>query len=160
MVRSRKLVALLLVVGLGVAAQGWAKTKKKAKVKGDKPAATAPADAKKEPAKPDAAPPAAEPAKPAASAGKALFLAQKCNKCHRVTSQGIAPLKEKDDIVDLSGIGKEHDLPWFGQWLRKEIDKDSKLRPGEKTKHKGAFAGSDAELQTLTAWLKGLTQGK
>jgi cytochrome c551/c552 len=90
--------------------------------------------------------------------GKAVFTEQKCNKCHRVTTENIAPLKEKDDIVDISGVGGDHDAAWFKKWLLKEVEKDSKLKPGEKVKHKGSWKGTDAELDTVTAWLKGLTK--
>ena len=89
---------------------------------------------------------------------KKIFEDQKCNKCHRVSTEHINPIKEKEDIVDLSGIGAEHDQGWFKQWLKKEVEKDSKLKPGEKTKHKGAFKGTDPELDALTGWLKSLTK--
>ncbi len=99
---------------------------------------------------------AAEGAK--AGDGKTVFTEQKCAKCHRVSTEGIAPTKEKPEIVDISGVGADHDAAWFKKWLLKEIDKESKVKPGEKVKHKAAWKGTDAELDTLTAWLKTLTK--
>lgn len=159
-------VSLLLAGALTVPALAGAKTKK---AKAAKAAATktAPAkpDAKTAPANADAKPAETKPAeakpaegKPGNDGGKAVFTTNTCNKCHRVTSAGIQPIKEKADIVDLSGVGAEHDVAWFKQWLKKEIDKDSKLKPGEKVKHKGSWKGTDAELDVITAWLKTLTK--
>ena len=90
--------------------------------------------------------------------GKAVFTDQKCNKCHRVSTEGIVPLKEKEGIAEVSGVGANHDAAWFKKWLLKEVDMDSKLKPGEKVKHKSAWKGTDAELDSVTAWLKTLTK--
>lgn len=157
------LVAVTLLAPLG--ADGA--KKKKAKP----PAKTAPAAP--EPAKPaepkaDAKPAESKPAEtkaadakaePAAGAGdgKKVFLDQKCTKCHKVTALGIAAAAEKETIVDLSGIGAQRDAGWLKKWLKKEMDKESSSKPGEKIKHKAAWKGSDADLDTVVAWLKGLT---
>ena len=117
-----------------------------------KPAETKTAEAKAAETKPAEAKPAT-----GGSAGEDLFLAQKCTKCHKVSAEGIAPVKEKDGIVDLSGVGGEHEAAWFKQWLNKEIDKNS-LAKTVKVKHKGSWKGTEAELDTIAAWLKGLTK--
>lgn len=98
------------------------------------------------------------PGRAFAEDGKALFTAQNCVKCHRITAEGVKPLKEKDDIVELSGVGGDHDAAWFKQWLKKEVDKESKAKPGEKVKHKAAWKGTDPELDALAGWLKTLTK--
>ncbi len=113
-----------------------------------KPAETKPAEAK----------PAAAPA---AGDGKKVFLDQKCAKCHKVTALGIAATAEKETIVDLSGVGASRDAGWLKKRLKKELDKESSSKPGEKIKHKASWKGSDADLDTLVGWLKGLmTKGK
>ena len=148
------------------------------KKKGKPPAKTAPAAP--EPAKADAAKPGegkpaeAKPAEPkpaepkpaepkpaeakGADSGKQLFVDQKCTKCHKVSALGIAAAAEKETIVDLSGVGGQRDASWLKKWVKKEIDKESATKPGEKVKHKAAWKGSDADLDILVAWLKGLTQ--
>jgi hypothetical protein len=93
-----------------------------------------------------------------AATGKEVFIEQKCNKCHKVSSEGIAPLEEKPAIIDLSGVGKDHDVAWFKGWLNKEIERDSTVKKGEKAKHKIAFKGTPAELDIVAGWLKTLTK--
>lgn len=148
---STLFVACLLAGVLVAPSSSFGKSKtKKSKAKAVPIAAadkTKPAEAKPAEAKPVAG----------SSAGKDLFLAQKCSKCHKASAEGIAPLKDKPEIVDLSGTGGAHDAAWFKQWLKKEITKDSTVKPGEKVKHKGSWKGTDAELDTIAVWLKGLT---
>lgn len=93
-----------------------------------------------------------------AATGKDVFTDQKCAKCHKISSEGIAATEEKEKIIDLSGTGKDHDVAWFKGWLNKEIERDSAVKPGEKAKHKIKFKGTPAELDTLAAWLKTLTK--
>lgn len=78
--------------------------------------------------------------------GKEVFLAQKCNMCHAVSTVGIeAKVKSETmqgpDLVDL-----ERDPEWIAQFVTKEIELD-----GEK--HKKEFKGSDEELDVLISWL-------
>ncbi|MBM4343239.1 MAG: cytochrome c [Deltaproteobacteria bacterium] len=94
----------------------------------------------------------------AQAGGKELFGEQKCTKCHTVKSEGIAATEEKEKIVDLSGTGKDHDVAWFKSWLMKEAEMDSKVKKGEKVKHKQKFKGSPADLDAIAAWLKTLTK--
>ena len=164
---SSWMVACLLAGLLSTPSLALAKAKvKKAKAKAapvvvvdkGKPAEAKAAEPK--PADPKPADPKPADPKPAgaASAGKDLFVAQKCTKCHRVSAESIFPTKEKPDIVDLSGTGAEHDVAWLKKWLTKETDKESKVKPGEKVKHKAAWKGTDAELVAMADWLKGLTK--
>ena len=93
-----------------------------------------------------------------AATGKEVFLEQKCNKCHKISAEGIAPLEEKPTIIDLSGVGKDHDVAWFKKWLKKEVDHDSIVKKGEKAQHKIKFKGTPAELDVVAGWLKTLTK--
>jgi len=91
--------------------------------------------------------------------GKELFGELKCTKCHTVKSEGIAAAgEEKDKIVDISGTGKNHDVEWFKKWLNKEVEMESKVKTGEKVKHKQKFKGTPEQLTEITGWLKTLTK--
>jgi mono/diheme cytochrome c family protein len=82
-------------------------------------------------------------------AGQAVFLAQKCNLCHAVSSAGIEAKIRSEKLAggDLKGIGERRDADWIAKFVRKEIELDG-------AKHKKLFTGSDEELQTLIAWLQ------
>lgn len=89
-------------------------------------------------------------AAPAARAadGKEVFLAQKCNLCHTVSSAGIeaTTTNEKLKGPDLSTV----ELPaaaTLAAYLKQEEMIDGK-------KHKKRFTGSDDELNALIAWLQ------
>ena len=78
--------------------------------------------------------------------GKQIFMSQKCNTCHAVSSASItATTKVKGG--DLAGLANKEDAAWLGKYLRKEGDKKGK-------KHAKAFTGSDEELGALIAWLQ------
>lgn len=81
--------------------------------------------------------------------GKALFVANKCNMCHSIDSQGVEKKLKSGKGKDLSNVGAERDAAWLQKWLMKEIDLDGK-------KHEKAFKGTDAELQTIIKFLGGL----
>jgi mono/diheme cytochrome c family protein len=87
-------------------------------------------------------------AAPAASTldGKKIFLDQKCNLCHAVSSAGIEPTG-KIKAPDLAGLAAKEDAAWLGKFLRKEADHKGK-------KHLKPFTGSDEELGALIAWLQ------
>ncbi|SRR5579883_638502 len=85
--------------------------------------------------------------------GKAIFLDNKCSKCHSIESQGIerqgsAPAGGKLP-PDLSGVGLKHTSDWMQKWLNKEEEMNGK-------KHMKKFGGSSDELKTLTSWLSSL----
>ncbi|HCY74596.1 MAG: cytochrome c [Ignavibacterium sp.] len=76
--------------------------------------------------------------------GKKIFLDNKCNMCHTVTSAGIE--SKKSDAVDLSTVGKDKTVEFLSKYLKKEAklnDKD----------HKSSFKGNDEELTKLVDWL-------
>ncbi len=78
--------------------------------------------------------------------GKKIFLDQKCNLCHAVSSADISPTG-KIKAPDLAGLASKEHAAWLGKFLRKEADKNGK-------KHVKPFAGSDEELGALIAWLQ------
>lgn len=111
--------------------------------------------------------------------GKQLFLANKCNSCHTIASQGVekksaaeaeeaketkepaAEAKEgaattSKKVPDLGGVGVERKADWIVKYL-------SKLEAIDGKKHMKKFRGTDDELKTLAAWLESLkdeTAGK
>ena len=98
------------------------------------------------------------PATPAATGGKDIFLAQKCNTCHTIKAAGIEKRKaeesaEKEEKTekkppDLSSVGLERKADWIGKFLMK-----TETIKGDK--HPRKFRGTDAELKTLATWLEG-----
>ena len=79
--------------------------------------------------------------------GKAIFLAQKCDMCHSVSTAGIEAKSKAMKAPDLVGVvTAEHDAKWIGEYVRKQVDLDGK-------KHGKAFTGSDEELKALISWL-------
>ncbi len=78
--------------------------------------------------------------------GKAIFLAQKCNTCHAVSSAAIEPAG-KIKAPDLTDKAAKTDAAELGKYLRKEV-------PIRDKKHVKAFTGSDEELGALIAWLQ------
>jgi hypothetical protein len=78
--------------------------------------------------------------------GKALFVDGKCSMCHSIASQGIEKKLKSGKGNDLSTVGSDRDPAWLRKWIKKEIELDGK-------KHEKAFKGTDAELDTLLAWL-------
>lgn len=81
--------------------------------------------------------------------GKQIFLAQKCNLCHAVSSAGIqATVKsEKMKGPDLTGVTPKMDARVLNDFLRKKAEINGK-------KHGKEFTGSDEEIGALIAWLQ------
>lgn len=88
----------------------------------------------------------------AALDGKQIFLDQKCNMCHSVSSAGITPTS-KIKAPDLAGLASKEDPAWVSKFLKKTADKNGK-------KHIKQFTGSDVELGALVAWLQKQTEPK
>ncbi|PYQ50314.1 MAG: hypothetical protein DMF78_16025 [Acidobacteria bacterium] len=82
--------------------------------------------------------------------GKQIFLDQKCNMCHAVSSAGITPTG-KIKAPDLAGLAAKEDAAWLSKFLRKAADKNGK-------KHIKPFTGSDEELGAVIAWLQKQTK--
>lgn len=79
--------------------------------------------------------------------GKQAFVDARCDRCHGVASAGIEPIKPR--ASDLSHAGAKRDAAWIrGYVVRKELIAGSQ--------HPVAWKGSDAELDTLVAWLASL----
>ena len=81
--------------------------------------------------------------------GKAIFLAQKCNFCHTVSSAGIEATTKSDKMKgpDLAGLASKQDAKVLHDFLRKTGTIDGK-------KHGKQFTGSDEELGAVIAWLQ------
>jgi mono/diheme cytochrome c family protein len=81
--------------------------------------------------------------------GKQIFLAQKCNLCHTVSSAGIqATVKsEKMKGPDLAGVTPKKDAALLNNYLRKKAEINGK-------KHGKEFTGTDEEIGALIAWLQ------
>ncbi|HET6899057.1 MAG TPA: c-type cytochrome [Vicinamibacteria bacterium] len=86
----------------------------------------------------------------AAADGKEIFLGQKCNMCHAVSSAGITPTG-KIKAPDLTGLAAKEDPAWLAKFLKKEADKKGK-------KHIKPFTGSAEDLTTLVDWLQKQTK--
>lgn len=84
-----------------------------------------------------------------AADGKAVFEANKCNKCHSIEAAQIEKASDKIKAPDLSHVGKAHDAAWIGKWVKKEETLKGK-------KHMIMFKGTDEELAALTSWLGGM----
>ena len=79
--------------------------------------------------------------------GKAIFLAQKCEMCHGVSTAGIEAKSKAMKAPDLVGVViAEHDAKWIAGYLKKQADLNGK-------KHGKAFTGGDEELMVLISWL-------
>lgn len=88
-------------------------------------------------------------AAPAQLDGKAIFLAQKCNLCHSVSSAGIERTMKSEKVAgpDLTNTAAKEDAARLAKFLRKEDALNGK-------KHGKAFTGSDEELGALISWLQ------
>jgi mono/diheme cytochrome c family protein len=81
--------------------------------------------------------------------GKAIFLAQKCNMCHMVSSAGIEATTKSEKMKgpDITDNAAKEDAAVLIKFLRKQGDLNGK-------KHTKAFTGSDEELGALIAWMQ------
>lgn len=81
--------------------------------------------------------------------GKQIFLAQKCNLCHAVSSAGIAATTKSEKLKgpDLTGEAPKLDAKLLNDYLRKKTEINGK-------KHSKEFTGSDEEIGALIAWLQ------
>jgi mono/diheme cytochrome c family protein len=91
--------------------------------------------------------PRTAPAQPKKLDGKQIFLAQKCETCHAVSSAQIKATG-KIKAPDLAGAAVAADAAWLARYLRKQ----DKNKAGKT--HLKAFTGSDEEMGALVAWLQ------
>lgn len=80
--------------------------------------------------------------------GKKIFMAEKCNLCHSVSSAGIEATTKSEKVrgPDLTGVAERHDSDFLVSYLRQDVE-----LKGEK--HKKGFTGSDEEIGALVSWL-------
>ena len=78
--------------------------------------------------------------------GKKIFLAQKCETCHAVSSADIK-MTGKIKGPDLTGTVAKRDATLLSGYLRRNADLNGK-------KHVKPFTGSDEEMGALIAWLQ------
>ena len=78
--------------------------------------------------------------------GKKIFLAQKCETCHAVSSADIK-MTGKIKGPDLTGTAAKRDATLLSGYLRRNADLNGK-------KHVKPFTGSDEEMGALIAWLQ------
>jgi mono/diheme cytochrome c family protein len=79
--------------------------------------------------------------------GKAIFLAQKCNTCHSVSTAGLERTTKSEKMAGPDLATVKVDPAFLTKYLRKQADRDGK-------KHGKTFTGSDQELATLIAWIQ------
>lgn len=82
------------------------------------------------------------------TAGQDLFLAQKCNMCHAVSTVGIEAKMKSPAMMgpDLKGVGQRLDAETVAKYMRKETQIEGK-------DHKKEWKGTPEELEALIAWL-------
>lgn len=78
--------------------------------------------------------------------GKAIFLAQKCNLCHSVSTAGIEATTKSEKMKGPDVVDVKTDAATLTKYLEKQADLNGK-------KHTKAFTGSDEELAALVAWI-------
>jgi len=85
---------------------------------------------------------------PAKPDGKQIFLAQKCNLCHSVSSAGIERTMKSEKMAgpDLTNLASKQDAATLTKFLKKEGEIGGK-------KHGKTFTGSDEELAAVVSWL-------
>jgi mono/diheme cytochrome c family protein len=85
---------------------------------------------------------------PSASAvdGKEIFLAQKCNMCHSVSTAGIERTTKSEKMAAMDLINLDKDAATLTKYIKKETDLDGK-------KHGKAWTGTDEELGAVVTWI-------
>jgi cytochrome c5 len=85
-----------------------------------------------------------------AADGKAVFVAQKCDTCHSVSTAGIAATTKSEKMKgpDLVGVVQAHDRAFVADIVHKKIN-----GPNGK-KHVKEWKGTEEELQALIDFLE------
>lgn len=98
--------------------------------------------------KPTPTPAPAAPPAPETTSGQQIFIAQKCNTCHSVSSAGITAKVKSGKTFggDLTGIGERRSRQSAENVALQKEQVEGK-------KHLGKFTGSPAELEALLDWL-------
>jgi mono/diheme cytochrome c family protein len=81
--------------------------------------------------------------------GKSIFLGQKCNLCHTVSSAEIEATTKSEKMKgpDLAGLAPKLEAGLIKDYLHRKVEINGK-------KHGKEFTGSDDQLATLIAWLQ------
>ena len=79
--------------------------------------------------------------------GKAIFLAQKCNLCHSVSTAGVEATTKSEKMKGPDLVNVKEDAKLLNGYLRKTESINGK-------KHVKQFTGSDEELGALIAWIQ------
>lgn len=84
-----------------------------------------------------------------AADGKEVFLAQKCNVCHAVSTAGIEATTKSEKMKgpDLVGTIQAHGADTMVKYLKKEVDLNGKKHPKE-------MKATDEEIQAMIAFLE------
>ncbi len=80
---------------------------------------------------------------------KAIFLANKCNTCHGISSQGVAKTMAASKAPDLSKVGGKINAATLNKYLMKTAQVNGKDHPKK-------WGGSPADLTALATWLASL----
>ncbi len=86
------------------------------------------------------------PASAAEADGQKIFLADKCNMCHDVSTVGIKATVKSEKMKGPDLVNLDKDADWIAKFLKKEVDLNGK-------KHNKAFSGSAEDLKVLAAWI-------
>jgi hypothetical protein len=78
--------------------------------------------------------------------GKAIFLAQKCNMCHDVSTAEIAATAKSEKVKGPDLVNLKPDADFWMKYLKKQADLEGK-------KHSKNFTGNDADLNVLVDWM-------
>ena len=81
-----------------------------------------------------------------AAAGQEIFMAQKCNLCHDVSTVGIKAKTTSEKMKGPDLVGISEDAATLTPYLKGESELNG-------TKHKKKATCSDAELKTLIDWI-------
>ena len=82
------------------------------------------------------------------SSGKDAFLANKCNRCHAVSSHEIEATARSASMhgPDLGADSTEHDADWLKGYIERREELDGKM-------HRSRYAGTSEDLDVIVEWL-------
>ena len=95
---------------------------------------------------PAAKPAALQEGSGTAAAGQEIFMAQKCNLCHDVSTVGIKAKTTSEKMKGPDLVGISTDAATLAPYLKGESELNG-------AKHKKKATCSDAELKTLIDWI-------
>lgn len=78
--------------------------------------------------------------------GKQIFLDQKCNMCHAVSTAGITATTKSEKMKGPDLVNVKHDAKFLTAYLKRTVDLNGK-------KHAKEVKLSDADLSALINWI-------